>query len=331
MAGEAMLAGFCGAVYGGALEHRPHMNRATPGQQDGTSSNGLPFALGACLAWGVFPIYFKLLGQLPPLEFVGWRILFTLPVCLLIVATRRQGAQLRLAAGNPRVLGLLTASALMIGTNWLVFIAAVQSGHMLAGSLGYYINPLVNVLAGTLFLGEKLNRRQWIAVALAAAGVSLLAWGAREMLGISLTLAVTFAVYGLLRKLAPVASVPGLSIETALLVPVAIGILIWQAHAASGLSIVTDPSLMGLTALSGIITAVPLLLFAVAAQRMDYSMLGFVQYLAPTMQFLIGLFVFGEPLKPVQLACFMLIWSAIAVFCWDMLARRSSHTKVPGC
>lgn len=304
------------------------MQTTTQDNQNGPAS-GLRYALACYLCWGVLPIYLKLLGDLSPVEFVGWRVLFTLPVCLLIVAARRQASQLWIAARNPRVLGILVGSSVMIATNWLVYVVAVQQDHLLAASLGYYINPLVNVLAGTLFLGEKLSRRQWIAVALAAAGVSLLAWGAREMLGISLALAFSFATYGLLRKLAPVASVPGLSIETVLLLVPAIGLLFWQAHTGDGLGITRSTSTLALTALSGIITAVPLLLFAVAAQRMDYSALGFVQFLAPTLQFLIGLFVFGEPLKPLQLACFMLIWLAIAVFCWDLLARRRGSPAVP--
>lgn len=286
--------------------------------------SGLPHALGAYIAWGLMPLYLRLLRSVPPLEFVGWRLLFTLPVCLLIVALRRQWRTVLSALGNPRVLGLLLVSALLIGANWLLYITAVQTQQVLATSLGYYINPLMNVLAGTLFLGERLNPRQWLAVAIAGAGVSLLAWDAREMLGIAMALALTFSAYGLIRRLAPVASLPGLTIETTLLLVPAIGILVWQADLHGSTSFGHDLRIDLLLPLSGVLTAVPLIMFATAARRMDYSTMGFVQYLSPTIAFLLGLFVFHEPLRQVQLACFVLIWAAAAVFVWDLLSRRKA-------
>lgn len=284
--------------------------------------SGLPHAVGAYLLWGLLPLYLSLLRAVPPFEFVGWRILWTVPVCLVIVILRRQGADVAQAIRNRKAIGLLSLSALLIGANWLVYIAAIQAGHFFAASLGYYINPLVNVLAGTVFLGEKLTQRQWIAVAIAAAGVSLLAWDAREMLGISLALAITFAAYGLVRKFAPVGSLPGLTIESALLLVPGIGILAWYARDGGALSFGGDVRTDLLIAASGIVTAVPLLLFAVAARRMDYSTLGFIQYLAPTIVFLLGLLVFDEPLKPAQLFCFIAIWTAIALFSLDLWSRR---------
>lgn len=284
--------------------------------------SGLPHALGAYLIWGLLPLYLRLVKEVPPFEFVGWRLIFTLPICLLIVALRRQGAEVIAALGNPRALGILLFSSLLIGGNWLLYISAIQEGHVLAASLGYYMNPLANVLAGTVFLGERLNRRQWGAVAIAAAGVSLLAWDARDMLGIALTLAVSFSAYGLMRRLAPVGSLPGLTIETLLLLLPAIGILAWQAEANGSLSLGRDLRLDLLVPVVGVLTALPLLMFATATRRMDYSTMGFIQYLSPTIVFLLGLFVFHEPLKPVQLACFVLIWAAAAVFVWDLLARR---------
>jgi chloramphenicol-sensitive protein RarD len=170
---------------------------------------------------------------------------------------------------------------------------------------------------------QPTNSKAWTAVALAGAGVSLLAWDAREMLGIALALAATFAAYGLIRRFAPVASLPGLTIESMLLLLPAIGILAWQAQANGEASFGKDLRTDLLLPLSGVLTAVPLLMFATAARRMDYSALGFVQYLTPTLVFLLGLFVFREPLRTTQLACFVLIWTAAAVFVWDLLARRS--------
>lgn len=285
--------------------------------------SGLPHAVSAYLIWGLLPLYLRFMQSVPVFEFVGWRLIFTLPVCLAIVALRRQGREVLAALGNARTLGLLLTSALLIGGNWLLYVSAIQTGHVFASSLGYYINPLMNVLAGTVFLGERLNRRQWIAVAIAAAGVSLLAWDAREMLGIALALAVSFSGYGLVRRFAPVASLPGLTIETMLLLLPAIGIIVaYGAGPAQG-SFGHDlkPSLV--LAASGVVTAVPLLMFAVAARRMDYSTLGFVQFIAPTIAFILGLTVFEAPLLPAQLACFVAIWAAIAIFVWDLWMRRS--------
>lgn len=290
---------------------------------------GLPFALGAYLIWGLLPLYLRLVHEVPPFEFVGWRILFTLPFCLLFIALRQQGADLRAALANRHVVLLLVASSVLIAVNWLVYISAIQQGHVLASSLGYYINPLVNVVFGTLFLREKLSGRQWAAVALAAAGVSLLAWNARDMLWISLTLAVSFSAYGLVRKLVPVGSLPGLTIESGILV-IPAALVVWHyAASPAGTMFGDNLRISLLMALSGVLTAVPLLLFALAARRMDYSALGFVQFLSPTLVFVIGLTVFHEPLKPLQLACFALIWSAIALFVWDLLARRRSAEKPP--
>lgn len=278
--------------------------------------------MGAYAIWGFLPLYLLLIRQVPPFAFVGWRIVFTVPICLAVIAVLRQGSDLRAALARPRLIGLLTFSAVLIGTNWLVYIAAVQAGHVFAASLGYYINPLVNVLTGTLFLGEKLNRRQWWAVAIAAAGVAPLAFAAREMLAISLALAFTFGGYGLVRKFAPVAPLPGLTIETLVLLLPALAIIVWQAqeHGAAGVG--TEPDITGLIALSGIITATPLLLFAAAARRMSFSALGFVQFVSPTIAFLLALFVFREPLSQVQLLSFFAIWTAIALFSWDLWQRR---------
>lgn len=285
--------------------------------------SGMPEALGAYLLWGLLPLYLMLVRQVPAVEFVGWRVVWTVPVCLLIVAVRRQGAEVLRAFADRRALGLLAISAVLIGVNWLVYVAAIQAGHVFAASLGYYINPLVNVLAGTLFLEEKLSRRQWIAVAIAAAGVSLLAWGAREMLGISLALAISFAAYGLVRKLVPVGSLPGLTVESAFLLLPALGIVGWYAAASQGSSLGQGIASDLLIACAGVVTAIPLLLFAVAARRMAYSTLGFVQFLAPTIVFVLGLVVFREPLNPIQLACFIAIWIAIAIFTWDLWSRRA--------
>jgi chloramphenicol-sensitive protein RarD len=303
-----------------ASRYPPRMSAPEP-----RPPSGLPMAVGAYLIWGLLPLYLLTVRSVPPFEFVGWRIVFTLPLCLLFIALRRQFADLLAAIANRRTMALLLVSALFIGINWLIYVAAIQEGHVLAASLGYYINPLLNVLLGTVFLGERLSKAQWLAVALASLAVSLLAWNAREMLWISLSLAGSFAAYGLVRKLVPVGSLPGLTIETLLLSLPAIGIVLWQTAGPAQAAVGHDLNQSLLIAFSGVVTAVPLLMFAVAARRMDYSSLGFVQYLAPTMVFFIGLFVFKEPLRPIQLTSFVLIWAAVALFVWDLLARRRAN------
>ncbi len=285
------------------------------------AASGLPMALGAYTIWGLLPLYLALVRQVPPFEFVGWRIVFTLPLCLAFIAARGQRAELAAAFRDRAVLLKLAASALLIGVNWLIYIAAIQDGHIFAASLGYYINPLANVVAGTLFLGERLTRRQWLAAAIAALGVSLLAWDARDMLWISLSLAASFCAYGIVRKLTPVGAVPGLTVETVLLQLPALALVAWYAAQPAGSALGRDIGSSMLIAFSGVVTAVPLALFAMAARRMSYSALGFVQFIAPTMVFITGLLVFHEPLSQTKLACFILIWTAIAVFCWDAVQR----------
>lgn len=290
--------------------------------------SGLPAALGAYLIWGFLPLYLILVKSVSPLEFVGWRIIWTIPVCLLIVIFRKQMREVRDALYNPRVMFTLTASALLIGVNWLTYIWAVQSGHVLAASLGYFINPLVNVLIGTLLLKEKLSKWQWVAVAIAAVGVSLLFGGALTTLWISLTLALSFGFYGLLRKQVAVGSVPGLTIESIILILPAIGIVCYYGATPAGSAFGQDWWISLMLILGGVVTAVPLLLFAIAARRMDYSMLGFIQFIAPTIAFLLGIFVFDEELMPSQLACFLLIWTALAIFVWDLWSRRNDKAKL---
>lgn len=290
-----------------------------------TLRRGLTAAIAAYILWGLLPLYFSAMRAVPPLELVGWRVLFTVPVCLVIIVVRRQGAELRAALNNRRLLGQLALSAALIGANWLIYVIAIQSGHVLATSLGYYINPLINVLLGTMLLGERLSRVQWAAVALAGVGIALLLAGALETLAVALALAFTFAFYGLVRKKAAVGPVPGLTLETALLTLPALVVVMLAARSTHGSSLAMGgfetPLLIG----SGLATAIPLMLFAVAARALPLTTLGFVQFLAPTLSFVLGLTVFGETLDPPRLACFALIWAAIALYSWDML-RRSGRS-----
>ena len=293
-----------------------------PAPSAAPKASGLLPALGAYLTWGFLPLYLILVKSVPPFEFVGWRIIWTLPLCLLIVAFRRQFPELLAALRSPRSLLALLASAVLIGINWFVYIWAIMAGEVFATSIGYYLNPLLNVLLGTLVLGETLSKRQWLAVAIAGVAVLLLAAGAVTSLWISLTLGFSFALYGLVRKQVAVGSLPGLTIESAILLLPAIGIAAYYAASPQGSAFGQDAWMSALIVLSGVLTAVPLLLFAIAARRMDYSTLGFIQYLAPTIVFFLGLFVFHQPLAPAKLASFVLIWVAVAIFVWDLLAKR---------
>nr|WP_295529940.1 EamA family transporter RarD [Novosphingobium sp. Chol11] len=298
----------------------------------GDSGGGLATAIATYLIWGFLPLYLKKLSFVPALELVGWRIIFTLPLCLIFIHARRQWGDLAAALANRRVLLNLCMSALLIGGNWLLYTNAINNGHVLAASLGYYICPLLNVLLGTVFLGERLNRVQWLAVGIAAMGIGLLLYGAADVFGVALSMAASFALYGLVRKLTPVGSVPGLTIETSLLILPAIGVCLWLARLPAGSSIAGGPAVVALLFGSGVLTAVPLLLFAVAARKLDLSVLGFIQFIAPTIVFVLGHFVFHEPLDAVRLTCFVLIWIAIALFSWDMLRRSGfsgSGQKAP--
>lgn len=289
--------------------------------------SGLMLAVLAYLMWGFLPLYFRALHTVPPLELVGWRVVFTLPLCLVVVRWRGQMGELRAAFANRRVLAQLCASALLIGANWLIYVIAINQGHVLAASLGYYINPLLNVVLGTVLLGERLSRTQWAAVAIAAAGIALLLAGAMDMLGVAMALAVTFAGYGLVRKLTPVGAVPGLTVETALLLLPAMAAVTWFAQSPQGTTLGKEATTTVLLVTAGAATAVPLLLFAVAARKLDLSVLGFVQFLSPTIAFVLGLTVFGEPLDMTRLGCFVLIWLAIGLYSWDMFTRRAKYSR----
>lgn len=301
----------------------------SPSIQPASLRRGLFAAIAAYVLWGLLPLYFRALHVVPPLELVGWRVMWTVPVCLAIVAARKQGPDLRAAFANRHVLALLALSAALIGANWLIYVIAINNGHVLATSLGYYINPLLNVLLGTIFLRERLTRVQWTAVALAGAGIALLLAGAVDMLAVALSLAVTFAGYGFVRKHVPVGAVPGLTVETMLLLPPALVVVTLASLSPQGSSMMDGGYVTPMLALAGLATGMPLLLFAVAARALPLSTLGFCQFIAPTMTFVLGLTVFGETLDTTRLVCFVLTWAAIALFTWDMWRQSRPANQPP--
>lgn len=273
---------------------------------------GLAAGTAAYGLWGLFPIYFKALAAVPALEILAHRIVWALLLLLFLVRRRGQGLQVREALRGRR-LGILAASGLAIALNWLVYIWSVLTGRILESSLGYFLTPLVSVLLGVIVLGERLARPLVVAAVLAAAGVGVVTLQAGRLPWIALALAALFGCYGLLRKVAPVGAMVGLTVETLLLLPLALGYLAWS-HAAGRIAFLAGGrSRDVLLVLSGPLTALPLLLFVGAARRLPLSTLGFLQYLSPTLQLLLAVYLYGEPLTPARLLAFLLIWAGLAI------------------
>lgn len=303
-------------------DHAPSPSLAPAG-------TGIMLGVAAYIVWGVLPLYLKLLQHVPASQILAHRILWSV-LMLVVLALLFGRVRSILAAVTRRTLLMLMASALLIGVNWLVYIWAVQNAHVLDASLGYFINPLVNVALGVAVLGERVRRVQGVAIALAAAGVLVMALSNGSSIWISLVLALTFGIYGLIRKVVAIDALGGLLIETILLAPFAFGLLL-VAHGggegAFGRETATDLLLV----VAGAVTAAPLLLFAGAARRMPYAALGLLQYIAPTLQFLLAVFVFGEHLRPHDLAAFALIWTGLAVYASDSIrATRAAARDVVG-
>lgn len=277
---------------------------------------GLLLGIGAYVSWGVLPLYIHQLRTVPALELLAHRVLWSVLLLVAIVLLLKRGKAL-LAALKGRTLLYLLASTVMIAINWVIYIWAVQNAHVIEASLGYFINPLVNVALGLVVLGERLRRVQGIAIGIAAAGVAVMAFGGGA-LWISLGLAVSFGLYGLIRKVAAIDALGGLTVETLLLAPLC---LLWvmraqqSGHGAWGQSLSVDLLLV----LAGFVTAMPLLMFAAAARRMPYSTIGLLQYIAPSLQFLMAVLLFGEALHPEFLITFALIWIGCALFAWDTI------------
>ena len=282
------------------------------------SRAGFALGLGAYALWGVLPIYFKALGSVPAIDIVAHRALWSLPFLAALTLVMRGTARFRQTIRRKRTLAMLALTALLIGGNWLLYTYAVTSGHILAASFGYYLNPLANVLLGRFVLKERLTRLQWIAVAVAAAGIAVLAAGALGQLWISLTLCATFALYGLLRKIVRADAMTGLGIETGLLFPLALLWLAWRTLIGAP---AFGPTHMdsGLLLFAGIVSTTPLLLFTAAARKLAYSTLGMLQFIAPTLQFLIAVLLYGEPFGRAHAIAFAAIWTALGLYVTELV------------
>jgi chloramphenicol-sensitive protein RarD len=287
-------------------------------QQQKLYKTGLVYALMSYGIWGVFPLYWKMLLQVPPQQILAHRIVWSLIFLLIILAWRRDKIFIQYLT-SPRILGILVLTGALIGGNWFTYIYAVNNSHIVDASLGYYINPIVNVLLGLVFMKERLSRIQIIAVAFAFAGVAYLTIHYGKLPFISLVLAFSFGLYGLLRKKANLQSMPGLMVETLLLAPVALWYL-WNVNtegigAFGHYSMLTDILLI----LGGPVTALPLFWFGIAATRIPLSTLGFIQYLSPTIQLLIGIFVFSEPFDTAYLISFGLVWIGLGIYTYSVI------------
>ena len=250
---------------------------------------GFALGLSAYALWGILPLYFKAIEHIPPVNIVAHRVLWSAPLLALMVAALKRGSMLRQAATRPRTIGILVLTAILIATNWLLYVWAVTNGHILAASFGYYLNPLANVLLGRFVLNEKLNRPQWIAVALCA----------------------SFALYGLFRKIVAADALVGLTVETAILLPPA---MLWLGYQAAQHAPVMGTSAHDMVLLlAGIVSTTPLLLFTAAAKRLPLSTMGMLQFIAPTLQFMIAI-VYGEPLKLAHFIAFPAIWLALVLY-----------------
>jgi chloramphenicol-sensitive protein RarD len=290
-----------------------------------STRRGTLYGAAAYLMWGLFPLYWPLLRPAGSLEVLAHRIVWSLVVVLALLALTRRLPAVRAAVADRRRLAMLTLAAVVIAVNWVTFIWGVTHDRVVEVSLGYFVNPIVTVLLGVVVLGERLRPAQWAALGAAGVAVVVLTVENGRPPWLALVLAFSFATYGLLKKTAGVGAVEGLVVETAVLLPVAAGYLALLGVSGAGTFGTEGPGHAVLLALSGLVTAVPLLAFGAAASRVTLTTLGLLQYLAPTIQFVLGVTLFGEPLPLAKLVGFLLVWSGLALFTADLV--RSSRAR----
>ncbi len=277
-------------------------------------NKGIWYALGAYLTWGVFPIYWKWLKHVPALELLSHRIIWSLVSLGLFIVITRQWSAFKAAAANWKVVRIYLVAAVLIGINWFIYVWAVNAGYIVETSLGYFINPLLSVIFGVLVFRERLRPFQWVPIGLAAFGVAYLTVVYGRLPWIALALAFSFGLYGLVKKMAPLSSAFGLTIETGILLVPALAYLLFVEFTGQGKFLHTGLTADLLMVGAGLVTTIPLLMFASAAQKIPLSMIGIMQYIAPTMQFLIGVLVYKEPFSQAQFVGFAIVWVALIIF-----------------
>lgn len=283
---------------------------------ENATRQGVLYALAAYIIWGIAPIYFKSVSVVPPLEILAHRVLWSCVLLMVLLFISRQWHAVVAVLKHPKQRLILIATSLLVACNWLIFIWSVANNRMLDASLGYYINPLFNIVLGMLFLGERFRRRQWLAIGLAGAGVAIQIIAFGSLPWIALSLASSFGLYGLLRKKVNLGALPGLFIETLWLLPVAVGFLLMSDSPSTTLG--NNPwQLNGLLLSAGVVTTLPLLAFAAAATRLRLSTIGFFQYIGPSMMFALAVGIYDEPLVLSKMITFGFIWCALVVFSWD--------------
>lgn len=297
------------------------------------NSTGILYGIGAYGLWGLLPLYFMILLPATAIEIVANRVLWSLVFCALLLTVMRSWRTMWSAASNPRILGTLAIAALLIAVNWFVYTYGVTNGHAIEAALGYFINPIVSVLLGVVVLREKLRRLQWAAVGVGIIAVVVLAIGYGNVPWIALTLAFSFGFYGFVKKRvgSRVGALSSLSIETAVLTPIAGGVMIWLTMSGAATVLTEGPGHFWIMAAAGVITAVPLLFFGAAARRLPLTTIGLLQYLAPVLQFLLALFVFQEEMPLERWIGFGLVWIALSMLTIDMLhtVRKNSRPRRP--
>jgi len=296
-------------------------------QDQGEGGAGFIFALSAYIFWGFLPLYMKLLAHISPIEVVAHRIIWSVPVAGIALIALRRTSDIRAAIGSPRTLSMALLTASLISFNWCLYVWSVVSGHAVQTALGYYINPLVNVLLGAVLLGEKLNRAQAFAVSLAVLAVIILTVNAGGLPWISLSLAFSFGFYGFFRKTLPIGPSQGFFLEVAILSIPALGYSIWLAAQGSAHFALTTADTLLLIG-CGPVTAIPLILYTFGAKLLRLTTMGLLQYVAPTMIFLIAVFVFDEPFSKWQAVAFSLIWSALAVYSWSIVSAERMRRRI---
>lgn len=292
-----------------------------PAGPRGENTPGLLFGVGAYVMWGLLPLYFVLLAPAGPVEIVAARIVFSLVFCAALITVMKSWPAMAAASRDRRLVGTLTLAAALIAANWLTFSWAVLNGHAVEAALGYFINPLVSVLLGVLVLKEKLRPLQWVAMGVGFIAVLVLALAYGTVPWVALILAFTFGTYGLVKKGVGgrVDAISSLTIETAVLTPVAAGVLVWLSLNGTATILSTGPAHFWLLAASGVATAIPLILFGAAARRLPLSTVGMLQYVAPTLQFIVALTVLQETMAPERWAGFGLVWVALVILTVDMM------------